>query len=138
MASMTAPTGRKVWFLTDPIEDATRDWVDFRRNYQATFAAQLLYPQIDTYEIMPWPERIYERPYPAGPGSDERIRIPQDFASMMQVMTNALQEMPRSMTAMTTRSSRTSSAWPCRCSSAASRWASPTSRTWVIRRRLRT
>ena len=94
MASMTAPTGRRVWFLTDPIEDATRDWGDFRRNYQATFAAQLLYPQIDTYEIMPWPERIYERPYPAGPGSDERIRIPQDFASMMQVMTNALQEMP--------------------------------------------
>ena len=94
MASMTAPTGRRVWFLTDPIEDATRDWVDFRRNYQATFTAQLLYPQIDTYEIMPWPERIYERPYPAGPGSDERIRIPQDFASMMQVMTNALQEMP--------------------------------------------
>ena len=96
MASMTAPTGRKVWFLTDPIEDATRDWVDFRRNYQATFAAQLLYPQIDSYEIMPWPERIYERPYPAAPGSDERIRIPQDFASMMQVMTNALQEMPAS------------------------------------------
>ena len=43
---------------------------------------------------MPWPERIYERPYPAGPGSDERIRIPAGFASMMQVMTNALQEMP--------------------------------------------
>ena len=96
MASMTAPTGRRVWFLTDPIEDATRDWEDFRRNYQATFAAQLLYPQIADYEIMPWPERIYERPYPAGPGSDARIRIPQDFASMMQVMTNALQEMPLS------------------------------------------
>ncbi len=96
MASMTAPTGRRVWFLTDPIEDATRDWGDFRRNYQATFAAQLLYPQIDTYEIMPWPERIYGRPYPAGPGSDEKILIPQDFASMMQVMTNALQEMPAS------------------------------------------
>ena len=96
MASMTAPTGRRVWFLTDPIEDATRDWEDFRRNYQATFAAQLLYPQIADYEIMPWPERIYERPYPAGPGSDERIRIPQDFASMMQVMTHALQEMPLS------------------------------------------
>ena len=94
MASMTAPTGRKVWFLTDPIEDATRDWEDFRRNYQATFTAQLMYPQVADYEIMPWPERIYERPYPAGPGSDERIRIPAEFASMMQVMTNALQEMP--------------------------------------------
>ena len=94
MASMTAPTGRRVWFLTDPIEDATRDWQDFKRNYQATFVAQLLYPQIADYEIMPWPERIYERPYPAGPGSDERIRIPADFSAMMQVMVNALHEMP--------------------------------------------
>ena len=94
MGSMTAPTGRRVWFLTDPIEDATRDWQDFKRNYQATFVAQLLYPQIADYEIMPWPERIYERPYPAGPGSEDRIRIPADFAAMMQVMVNALHEMP--------------------------------------------
>ena len=94
MASMTAPTGRRVWFLTDPIEDATRDWTDFKRNYQATFTAQLLYPQIADYEIMPWPERIYERPYPAGPDTDERIRIPADFSAMMQVMINALHEMP--------------------------------------------
>ena len=94
MASMTAPTGRRVWFLTDPIEDASRDWPDFKRNYQATFTAQLLYPQIADYEIMPWPERIYERPYPAAPGSDERIRIPADFSAMMQVMIGALHEMP--------------------------------------------
>ena len=95
MASMTAPTGRKLWFLTDPIEDRPRDWEDFRRNYQATFTAQLLYPQIDSYEIMPWPERIYERLYPVKPGSAEMSRIPQDYASMMQVMTNALQNMPK-------------------------------------------
>ena len=100
MASMTAPTGRRVWFLTDPIEDATRDWQDFRRNYQATYVAQLLYPQIESYEIMPWPERIYERPYPAGPDTDETVRIPADFASMMHVMTNALQVMPRSQSVL--------------------------------------
>lgn len=94
MASMVAPTGRRVWFLTDPIEDATRDWEDFRRNYQATYTAQLLYPQIADYEVMPWPDRIYEHLYPKAPGSDERIRVPQDFSSMMQVMTNALQHMP--------------------------------------------
>ena len=95
MASMTAPTGRRLWFLTDPIEDRSRDWQDFRRNYQATFAAQLLYPQVADYEIMPWPERIYERPYPVRAGSEETSLIPEDFASMMQVMTNALQQMPQ-------------------------------------------
>ena len=95
MASMTAPTGRRLWFLTDPIEDRARDWDDFKRNYQATFTAQLLYPQIDDYEIMPWPERIYERLYLVRPGSDERSRIPNDYSSMMQVMVNALQKMPK-------------------------------------------
>ena len=94
MASMTAPTGRELWFLTDPIEDRPRDWEDFRRNYQATFTAQLLYPQVNTYEIMPWPERIYEKLYPVSPGSAEKSRIPSSYASMMQVMTGALQDMP--------------------------------------------
>ena len=94
MASMTAPTGRKVWFLTDPIEDAARDWPDFRRNYQATFTAQLLYPEIADYEIMPWPERIYTRPYRISADSDETAIIPAEYASQMQVMVNALHEMP--------------------------------------------
>lgn len=94
MASMTAPTGRRLWFLTDPIEDRPRDWEDFRRNYQATFTAQLLYPQVDSYEIMPWPERIYEKLYPVRPGSEEKSRIPASYASLMQVMTGALQDMP--------------------------------------------
>ena len=94
MASMTRPTGRKVWFLTDPIEDGTRDWMDYGKNYHATFTAQLLHPEIADYEIMPWPERIYERLYPKGPGSDEMIRIPKEYSTMMQVMTGSLNDIP--------------------------------------------
>lgn len=95
MQSMTSPTGRQMWFLTDPIEDASRDWEDYRRGYHATFTAQLLYPQVNTYEIMPWPDRIYNRPYPVRPGSAEKAKIPAQYATMMQVMTNALQNMPK-------------------------------------------
>ncbi len=94
MASMTAPTGRRVWFLTDPIEDGVRDWADYKRNYQATFTAQLLYPGIADYEVMPWPERIYRRLYPTSATDTTRIRIPRDYASMMQVMIGALADMP--------------------------------------------
>ncbi len=96
MSSMTAPTGRTVWFLTDPIEDWPRDWEDYRKNYQATFTAQLLYPEINTYEIMPWPERIYTGLYNKSADSDEKIRIPKDYSTMMQIMTDALQQMPLS------------------------------------------
>lgn len=96
MASMTAPTGRRVWFLTDPIEDGTRDWEDYRKNYHATFTAQLLHPQIADFEIMPWPKRIYERLYPKSAGSSEMIRIPADYATMMQVMVGSLGKIPAS------------------------------------------
>jgi hypothetical protein len=95
MASMTSPTGRKLWLLTDPVEDATRDWDDFRKNYQATFTAQLLFPRAADYEVMPWPERIYGRPYPVRSGSDELSRIPADYATTVGILVNALQQMPR-------------------------------------------
>lgn len=96
MESMTAPTGRKMFFLTDPVEDWPRDWEDYRRNYQATFTAQLLYPGIDNYEIMPWPERIYEGLYHVSKDSEEKARIPKDYATQMQVMVNTLNSMPAS------------------------------------------
>src|SRR3984957_16070826 len=95
MLSMTAPTGRKVYFLTDPIEDWPRDWADYKQNYQATFTAEILYPTIDDYEVMPWPERIYTRPYKLA-HSDSAVLIPRYYSTQMQVMINVLNDMPRS------------------------------------------
>lgn len=96
MESMTAPTGRKMFFLTDPIEDRAKDWVDYKTNYQATFVAQLLYPKIADYEVMPWPERIYEGLYRTDPNSDRKERIPRHYSTQMQVMINSLNQMPLS------------------------------------------
>ncbi len=98
MESMTRPTGRKMFFLTDPIEDRARDWEDYKRNYQATFTAQLLYPQIANYEVMPWPDRIYERLYFVSANSQEKALIPRFYSTQMQVMINALNDMPLAST----------------------------------------
>jgi len=95
MVSMTAPTRRKLFFLTDPIEDWPRDWADYKRNYQATFTAELLYPMVADYEVMPWPERIYTRPYKLA-NSDSSVLIPKYYSTQMQVMINALNAMPLS------------------------------------------
>ena len=100
MVSMTAPTGRKMFFLTDPIEDWPRDWDDYKRNYQATFTAKLLYPMVADYEVMPWPERIYTRPYKLA-NSEEAVLIPSYYATQMQVMINALNDMPMSANRVT-------------------------------------
>lgn len=96
MESMTAPTGRKMFFLTDPIEDWPRDWVDYKKNYEATFTAQLLYPNIADYEVMPWPDRIYEGLYRVSKDSEERAKIPRHYSTQMQVMINTLNHMPLS------------------------------------------
>ncbi len=95
MVSMTAPTGRKIFFLTDPIEDRARSWDDYKVNYQATFTAQLLYPMVDNYEVMPWPNRIYRGKFNVV-GMKERQSISPSYATQMQVMVNSLNQMPLS------------------------------------------
>jgi len=94
--SMTAPTGRTTYFLTDPIEDWPRDWVDYKKNYEATFTAQLLYPNIDKYEVMPWPERIYEGLYRVSRDSEQKDKIPRHYSTQMQIMINTLNDIQTS------------------------------------------
>ena len=91
MESMTAPLNRKMYFLTDPIEDRAKDWLDYKINYQATFAAQLMYPMVDTYEVMPWPDRIYQGLYRIA-GTDKEERIPRSYSTQMQTMINTLND----------------------------------------------
>src|SRR5205814_1325765 len=91
----TAPTNRKIFFLTDPIEDARRSWDDYKKNYQATFTAQLMYPMVADYEVMPWPTRIYTGKFKVE-NSDTLQTISPTYATQMQVMVNSLNDMPLS------------------------------------------
>jgi len=93
--SMVAPTKRTVYFLTDPIEDGIRSWNDYKRNYQATFTAELLYPSVNKYEVMPWPDRIYLGKFPVE-GKNSLEPIAPEYATQMQVMINCLNNMPLS------------------------------------------
>jgi len=95
MKSMTAPTHRKMYFLTDPIEDARRSWDDYKRNYQATFTAELMYPSVDNFEVMPWPNRIYLGKFKVE-GFDKPQPIAPEYATQMQVMVNSLNDLPAS------------------------------------------
>jgi hypothetical protein len=96
MQSMVEPSHRMIYFLTDPVEDWARDWIDYKNNYQATFTAQLFYPSVDHYEIMPWPERIYEGLYDVSATNHAKDHIPRAYSTQMQIMQNALQAMPLS------------------------------------------
>jgi hypothetical protein len=94
MRSMTVPTNRKLFFENDPVEDVRRDWSDYKRNYETTFAAELFYPDIDNYEVMPWPDRIFDGQYYISRTSSEKAPMPRSYSTQLLVMINSLNKMP--------------------------------------------
>ncbi len=97
MHAMVAPTGRKVWFLADPVEDNPNfSWNDYKRNYECTLVASLLWHQVARYEAMPWPSRIFQGKYPPtdmDAKSDARAGIPKDYMAQILTIINALNDM---------------------------------------------
>ncbi|MFM1921487.1 MAG: hypothetical protein RLZZ303_3121, partial [Candidatus Hydrogenedentota bacterium] len=101
--AMTRPTGRKVWFLHDPIEDnPNHTWADYKVNYEATVVASLLWPDVSRFEIVPWPNRVFEGQYPKAeldqkPSGErmetERVGMPADYAIELLTVFNALADM---------------------------------------------
>lgn len=97
MWAMVRPTGRKVWFLTDPVEDnPNRSWNDYKRNYEYTIVASLMWPEVFRYEVMPWPHRIFKGTYPKVDmdiQTGDRQGIPIDYATEILTVINALNDM---------------------------------------------
>lgn len=97
MQNLVRATGRTVWYLNDPVEDNPRhDWDDYRRNWESTLTASLLQPEVWRYEVAPWPERVFAGKYPSNLPRDQRKGIPPDYASELQVVMNALNDMKQS------------------------------------------
>lgn len=82
MQELVKGTGRKMWFLHDPIEDnPIFDWTDYRMNYLKTVTASLLHPKVNSYEICPWPNRVFLGKYPKD--SPEAESIPCEYATVL-------------------------------------------------------
>ncbi len=74
-------TGKRLWFLMDPLEDNLNlSHEDYKNHYEETLVASLLFPAVNSYEVMPWPERVFGR-------------IPAPYATEIQSVMAALQEM---------------------------------------------
>ncbi len=92
MQELVRGTGRRMWFLTDPVEDNPRhDWGDYRRNYLCTLVAQLLHPEVHHYEVCPWPNRVFNGRFPHG--AKDAKPIPPDYATILGVVFNQLRDM---------------------------------------------
>lgn len=97
MLGMVRPTGRKVWFLHDPIEDNPNySWNNYKLNYECTVIASLLWPEVHRFEVMPWPNRIFQGRYPKvdlDTTSEDREGIPAEYATQILTVINALNDM---------------------------------------------
>lgn len=88
MQELVKGTGRRMWFLHDPIEDNPEyAWEDYKYNYLKTVTASLLHPHIHNYEICPWPDRVFNGVYPrsqnTGKPMENAKSIPPDYASLL-------------------------------------------------------
>jgi hypothetical protein len=94
MQNLVKASGRKVWYLNDPIEDnPNHDWDDYRSNWRNTLIASLFQPDVWRFEIMPWPHRIFQRPYREKAGSDKKVPIPPEYETELQAVITALGDM---------------------------------------------
>jgi hypothetical protein len=94
MQNLVRATGRSVWYLNDPIEDnPNHDWTDYQKNWESTLTASLFQPDVWQYEVAPWPERIFNGHYPRSAPREERKSIPPAYATELQTVFNALNDM---------------------------------------------
>ncbi len=72
---------KPIWFLMDPVEDnPDRSMDDYIINYRETLLAAMMVPEIDRFELMPWPERIFGR-------------VPQDYATVIHTVARVLKDL---------------------------------------------
>jgi hypothetical protein len=94
MQNLVRATGRRVWYLNDPVEDnPNHDWDDYRANWESTLTASLFQPEVWRYEVAPWPERVFAGKYPRRAKPEERHPIPPSYATELQTVMNALNDM---------------------------------------------
>ena len=102
MQNLVRASGRRVWYLNDPVEDNPQHtWQDYRTNWESTLTASLLNGEVWRFEIMPWPYRVFHGKHLAGPSvggtgsptNAEKVEIPEPYATELQSVISALGDM---------------------------------------------
>jgi len=75
MQNLVRASGRRIWYLNDPVADSPNStWDDYRTHWQSTLTASLLQPEVSSYEIVPWPQRVFTGMHPATEEDAEKLR----------------------------------------------------------------
>jgi hypothetical protein len=89
--ALSAGSGKRLWLLVDPVEDdPNHSWADFETWYRHCVAAMLLARDASSYEVMPWPDRIFLPGY----GTGGSTPAPEPYRISILSALGALQEVP--------------------------------------------
>lgn len=92
MQNLVRGNGKRMWYLNDPIEDNLRHpWSEYRTHWESTLVASLLQPEVHRFEVMPWPQRIFEDSYPTTNPSWQnptpvKVSITPDYETELQAV----------------------------------------------------
>lgn len=100
MQNLVRASGRRVWYLNDPVEDNPKhSWQDYRSNWESTLTASLLNSEVWRFEVMPWPNRVFNSKHPvrhSSSNSAAKVQIPPGYATEIQAVISALGDMKQS------------------------------------------
>lgn len=106
MQELVKGTDKEVWFLQDPVEDnPEHGWEEYADKYKKTLTAALFWPDVDHYEVCPWPNRVFKGRYPRKVGLAEGMiptedmegakNIPDTYATFLAGMIQTLGDMTK-------------------------------------------
>ena len=106
MQELVKGTDKEVWFLQDPVEDnPEHGWEEYADKYKKTLTAALFWPDVDHYEVCPWPNRVFKGRYPRKVGLAEGMiptedmegakNIPDTYATFLASMIQTLGDMTK-------------------------------------------
>ena len=106
MQELVKGTDKEVWFLQDPVEDnPEHGWEEYEDKYKKTLTAALFWPDVDHYEVCPWPNRGFKGRYPRKVGLAEGMiptedmegakNIPDTYATFLASMIQTLGDMTK-------------------------------------------
>ena len=93
MQELVRGSGRKMWYLHDPIEDdPNHTWKDYRYNYYRTLVASLFQPEVASYEVAPWPARVMIGKHKSEDGLRDE-GIPPEYKTNLLTVIHTLRDM---------------------------------------------
>ena len=98
-ANLVQGTGLPCYLLADPVEDDPQySWDDYRNWYAQSLVPMLMFPWMNHFEVMPWPDRVFLPGFQMATGTpapeDYRRALLCAFAALSEIAETSESDIP--------------------------------------------